>query len=413
MKENFRRRFLRVLAGAAVAVLLGSCVNVPSRAPAPLLLISLDAFRWDYCALHPDETPHLRRLAREGISAKQLIPVYPSNTFPNHYTLVTGLYPSHHGIINNEFFDPTLGEFFHYNRIVSSQKSQWWGGEPVWVTAIRQGKKSASSFWVGSEAEIHGVRPTFWKPYSADVPFAQRFEELFGWLHLPLAERPAVITFYFEPGNSIGHKYGPDSPELVATLKTLDGQVGAMVDRLQHDGIPANIVIVSDHGMTPISPERVLLLDAYLDPTKVQVDFDGPVAGLRPLEGDASALLDKLVSLPHAKAYAREKLPARFHITDNPRNPPVWIVPEEGWEIYFRTRFEQYRAKFNHGDHGYDPRFESMRGILIAHGPAFKSNGQVIDPVDNVHVYNLLCAALKLTPAPNDGDDRLVRAMLR
>ena len=414
MKKIFRRSFLRLFAWAVAVAIFGGCTTSSSRRPTPpLLLISLDAFRWDYCALHPNETPNLRRLAREGISAKQLIPIYPSNTFPNHYTIVTGLYPSHHGIINNEFFDPTLGEFFHYNRPASASKPQWWNGEPIWVTAIRQGRKSASSFWVGSEAEIRGVRPTFWKSYSADVPFEQRFEELFSWLHLPEEQRPSVITFYFEEGNSIGHKYGPDSPELLATIKTLDTRIGAIIDRLTSEKISANIVVVSDHGMTPISKARVLLLDNYLDPSKVQVDFDGPVAGLRPLDGDVAGLLGKLAQLSHAKAYARENLPARFQISDNPRNPPVWIVPDEGWEIYFQTRFNQYRDKFNRADHGYDPRFESMRGILIAHGPAFKTGGAIIEPVENVHIYNLLSAALRLKPAPNDGDDRLVRQMLR
>jgi predicted AlkP superfamily pyrophosphatase or phosphodiesterase len=410
----FRRGLRLVL--VALLLVSASCMAPHGKAPAPpapLLLISLDAFRWDYCALHPEQTPRLRQLMREGVSARQLIPVFPSNTFPNHYTMVTGLYPSHHGIINNDFFDAKLGEFFHYTNPASAQKSQWWGGEPIWATAQRQGLKSACSFWVGSEAEIAGVRPTFWRPYDEKVPFETRLAELTAWLHLTAAERPAVITFYIEEANSIGHKYGPDSPELIATLKTLDDRIGAIVDHLRTENIPVNLVIVSDHGMTPISVERVVLLDDYVDRSAVQLDFDGPAAGLRPLNGDVPALLRAFAKLQHAKAYVASDLPARFQITDSPRNPPVWIVPDEGWEIYFQAHFEKFRAKPNRADHGYDNALSSMRGILIAQGPGFRSGGAVIEPVESVHLYNALCAAAGLRPAPNDGDQRLVRALLR
>lgn len=393
--------------------LLGGCASQRGeKSASPLLvLVSLDAFRWDYCALHPNETPNLRRLMREGSSTRQLIPTYPANTFSNHYTIVTGLYPSHHGIINNQFFDPSLGEFFYYTRPESVQKTQWWGGEPIWVTARKQGRNSACSFWPGSEAEIAGLRPNFWRPYQTNLPFEKRLGELRTWLQLPEKERPAVITLYLEEGNSIGHKYGPGSPELIATIKLLDDRVGMIAEELRtRPG--ANLVIVSDHGMTPISTDRIILLDDFIDLTRVQIDFDGPVAGLRPHDGDIPALVHRLAGLRHAKAYSWENLPARFKVTKNPRNPPVWIVPDEGWEIYSRTRFDQFREKFNKADHGYDHAFESMRGILIAHGPAFKT-GNSTEPVENIHVYNLLCAALALAPAANDGDDRLVRAFLR
>jgi len=414
MKTSFApARLIAAILLAALGLLSG-CATIFQRGPTPpLLLISLDAFRWDYCALHPEQTPHLRQLMREGISARQLVPVFPSNTFPNHYSIVTGLYPSHHGIINNEFFDPSLGEVFHYNQAASVMKPQWWGGEPIWVTANKQGRKSASSYWVGSEAEIGGFRPNFWKVYDPKLSFEDRFNELIGWFHLPEAQRPAVITFYIEETNSIGHKYGPDSPELIAAIKLIDDRVGAIVDRLKADGIVANIVIVSDHGMTPISLERVIPLDDFVAATAVQIDFDGPVAGLRPLDGDVPALLRALSAMPHVKISPPENLPARFHISANPRNPPVWIVPDEGWEIYSRGRINTYREKFNKGDHGFDNALDSMRGILIAQGPAFKTGGRVIDPVENIQLYNALCAALHLKPAPNDGDRRLVRALLR
>jgi predicted AlkP superfamily pyrophosphatase or phosphodiesterase len=414
MKISRSLRLVAIVAALFALLLAGCASSNPSRATPPLLLISMDAFRWDYCDLHPAETPHLHQLRREGVSARALIPVYPSNTFPNHYSIVTGLYPAHHGIINNHMFDPALGKYFHYNQPASVHEDEWWGGEPIWVTAIKQGRKSAASFWVGSEAEIEGVRPTFWKPYDYSIPFEKRLDELSSWLALPADQRPAVIAFYLEEANSAGHTFGPDSPELAATLQLLDGRIGAIMDRLKAEGRDVNLVIVSDHGMTPCSADRVMILDDYIDLKTVQVDFDETAAGLRPMAGtDTPSLLRALAALPHAKAYRSADLPARFHLAGNARIPDIWIVPDEGWEVMRRAQFEGVKDKFLKGQHGYDNALDSMHGILIAHGPSFKSDGSVIDPVENIHIYNLLCAALGLKPAPNDGDDRLVRAMLR
>ena len=400
---------------ALVLHFLSGCATFRTAAPPPpLLLISMDAFRWDYCALYPEETPHLRQLMREGISSRSLIPVYPSNTFPNHYSIVTGLYPAHHGIINNHMFDPGLGQFFHYNQPASVHDDRWWGGEPIWVTAVKQGQKSASSFWVGSEAMIQGLRPSFWKVYDYSIPFEKRLNELIGWLRLPAAQRPAVITFYLEETNTAGHNFGPNSSGLAAAVKLLDGRIGALLDRLKAEGQSLNLILVSDHGMTPTSMDQVVILDDYIDLKRVQVDFDETAAGLRPLPGnDTAAVMRDLSALPHAKVYRREDLPPRFHLAGNPRIPEVWIVPDEGWFVMRRAQFENVKPRFNKGQHGYDNALESMHGILIAHGPSFKSGGMVVDSVENVHLYNLMCAALHLVPAPNDGDDRLVRAMLR
>lgn len=409
---------LRPCALAAVTLALLVWTPAPRAAETPpLVLISLDAFRWDYCALYPAETPRLRRLIREGVTARALIPVFPTNTFPNHYSIVTGLYPAHHGIINNVFFDSALGAVFRYTQAASARDSRWWGGEPIWITAVRQGRPSACSFWPGSEAEIGGLRPTYWKPYDyAAVTFEQRLDELAGWLRLPASQRPAVVTFYLEETNAAGHRHGPGSPELIAAVRLLDTRVGALSDRLRSEGTAANLVIVSDHGMTPCSADRVLLLDDYLDLATVQIDFEETCVGLRPLAGhDVASLLRALAKLPpqQARAYRAEDLPARFHLgATSPRVPPVWIVPAEGWHVVRRSLFNQARTHFLKGQHGYDNAFESMRGIFIAHGPSFKT-GVVVEPVENVHLYNLLCAALALTPAPNDGDDRLVRAALR
>jgi len=375
----------------------------------------MDAFRWDYCDLHPAETVHLRQLRETGAFAKGLIPVFPSNTFPNHYAIVTGLRPAHSGVINNNMFDPTRGLFFHNNQVSAVRDSAWWGGEPIWVTAVKQGLKSACSFWPGSEAEVAGARPTFWKVYDYSIPFEKRLDELMGWLELPPEQRPAVTTFYLEETNSAGHKFGPDSPQVLEAIKLLDGRLGAIVDRVKEAHLTANYVIVSDHGMTPVSVDRVVVLDDYVDSETIQVDFEGPMAGLRPL-GDNT--VDKILTAfgklpPEVKAYHAEDLPERFHMKGNPRIPPVWILPKEGWSVVRRSYFNTVKDHFTKGEHGYDPAYTSMRGILIVNGPAFKTGGAAIEPVENIHIYNLLCAALHLAPAPNDGDDRLVKALLR
>ncbi len=406
-----------LLALACALLLQASCSTRPPAPAAdaprpPLLLISLDGFRWDYCAKYPAETPNLRRLIQTGVTARRLTPVFPSNTFPNHYSIVTGLYPAHHGMINNEMFDAATGEKFYYKSPQSVLNPRWWGGQPIWTTAVLQGRKSAAYFWPGSENENHGVRPTFAKTYDYSIPFAQRLDTLVGWLSLPAAERPAVVAFYFEESNSFGHNFGPDSPELAAAIKLLDARIGEILARFAAAHIAANLVIVSDHGMTNVSPDRVLILDDYVADDEVQVDFSGAATGLRPLKGDAAALVARFAQLPHAKAYLTADLPAHLHMSDSPRTPPVWLVADEGWLVVRRSAFEKWRGKFLKGEHGYDPAFTSMGATFIAQGPSFKS-GVTLDAVENIHIYNLLCAALGLTPAPNDGDDRLVRAALR
>lgn len=413
------RAFVRAL-GAALVGLLGFTAPAPAASAvadrAPVILISLDGFRWDYCDLHPAETPTLRRLRAEGVSTRSLVPAFPSNTFPNHYTLVTGLYPAHHGIVNNKMFDPRTGEFFRYNNPASSREAQWWGGEPIWITAVKQGRISACSHWAGSEAEIGGHRATYWRPFDYfDVTFEQRLEKFAGWFALPPAQRPAVAVFYIEEANARGHYQGPDSAALVATLRQIDTQVETLLARLARDGVTPNVVIVSDHGMTAVSPDRRLALDDYLDVSTVQIEDSGSTLGLRPRAGVELATIERaLARLPHAQVYRAENLPARFQMSGHPRIPPLWILPEEGWRIDTSAAIQQAdrNPRTVVGDHGYDPALANMHGIFLAHGPAVR-RGVSLPECENIHVYNLLCALASLTPAPNDGDDRLVRAALR
>ncbi len=388
-----------------------------SKRASPLILVSLDGFRWDYCELYAAEAPTLRALRKEGVTTRGLIPVFPSNTFPNHYSIVTGRYPANHGIVNNDFFDPRDGRFFHYNQPNSVRDAAWWGGEPIWVTAIKQGRKAAASFWVGSEAAVGGIRPTFWKTYDYSIPFEKRLDEMVGWLKLPAAERPDLIAFYLEETNSAGHRFGPESPQVAAAVKLSDQRIAALLSRLRQEGIEPNLMIVSDHGMTATSAERTVILDDLIDLKTVQIESDGSALALRPLNGDTSALVRAFAHVPHLKAYRAEDLPAHFRLSGNPRISPVWVLPDEGWHVETRAVFERLKRRFTEkgylgGDHGYDPALPTMRGIFIAHGPAFR-RGVELPEVENIHLYALMCAVLKLRPAANDGDGRLLQPALR
>ena len=383
---------------------------------APVLLISLDGFRWDYLETCAAEAPRLRKLRAEGTAAEGLVPVFPSNTFPNHYTLVTGLLPAHHGMVNNEFLDRTDGKFFRYNQPAAVREGRWWGGEPIWVTAIRQGRTAAAAFWVGSEAEIRGVRPTHFRTYDYRVPFTTRVDELIGWFSGPREKHPAVVCFYFEETNAAGHRYGPDSPELRAAVRTVDTGVGVLVDRLAAAGVTPNLVIVSDHGMTATARERAVILDDHVPAGAALVESDGSVVTLEPQSADLATLERMAAGIPHARAYRAEQLPTHLRVKPGPRVAPLWILPEEGWQLVTRAAHERLLTKYREqgylrGDHGYDPTLPSMHGVLIAHGPDIR-RGATLPRTENIHVYPLLCALAGLQPAPGDGDDRLVRGML-
>lgn len=401
---------------AFALILLALAPQAFSAAP-PLILISLDGFRWDYCERYPQETPTLQEFRREGVTTDGLIPVFPSNTFPNHYSLVTGLRPSTHGIINNDFFDAETGRFFRFTQRAIVGDPHWWGGEPVWVTAIQQRRKAAVAFWVGSEAPIKGVRPTHWRVFDYRIPFEERLAELAGWLAKPAPEQPAFVAFYLEEANGAGHAHGPDTPQVAQAVKLLDDRLRAMRTRLQREGVEPNFIIVSDHGMTRIDRRRVVVLEEHLDLTAAQVDFDGSVAGLRPRTGGIGALLQRARQIPHADAYRVEDLPVRLGIRGGPRVPPVWVLAHEGAHVVTRATFERLAKRYSEygylpGDHGYDPALRSMHGFFVAHGPAFRA-GVRLGAVENIHVYNLMCGVLGLKPAANEGDDRLVKAALR
>ena len=407
-----RARFFTFL---LTVLLLPACRAAPPKpaGPGPLILVSIDGFRWDY--LQKMDAPVLKQLAAEGVHAKRMTSSFPSLTFPNHYTIVTGLRPEHHGIVANTFYDPLLHERFNFKTRESSTDPRWWaGGEPVWITAEKQGVRSACFFWPGSESENHGSHPSFFKPFDKSLSCAQRVDGVLAWLDLPPEQRPRFCTLYFDLVDSRGHLFGPDAPETADAVKEVDDAIGRLLAGLTKRKLRAktNLVIVSDHGMEPISADRSILLDDYVDLNSIDIDFVGANAGLRPKTGTAQELVEKFRGKhPQLSAWVRDEVPESLHYRASGRIAPVVLSAAPGWTILSRDFLRIKRLTFERGGHGYDPASPNMGALFIANGPSFQ-RGRMIDNVENIHVYNLLCAVLGLEPAPNDGDDRLVREAL-
>jgi predicted AlkP superfamily pyrophosphatase or phosphodiesterase len=378
-----------------------------------VILISVDGFRWDY--LDQFKAPVMQRLAKNGVRAKAMIPVFPTKTFPNHYSIVTGLYPAHHGIVANTMYDPEFDARFSLSDREAVRDSRWWGGEPLWVTAEKQHQRSGILFWPGSEAAIMGVRPAYWKEYDDDFPNAARVDTVLNWLDLPAARRPTFLTLYFSEIDDAGHRHNPISSEVQKAVRRIDRVLGRLVKGLEGRGIfeQVNLIIVSDHGMAAVEPGQVIFLDDYLDLEKARVVDWNPVLAVRPGQMSEDEIYQVLAKAhPHLQVYRKAELPERLRYSQHRRIAPIIGIAGDGWKISRRetkNTAEDFRAT---GDHGYDNQLASMRAIFIARGPAFKT-GLVTAPFQNIHLYHLICAILKLQPAPNDGNLDSVRVMLR
>lgn len=388
-----------------LSCLLLACA--PTGRP-PVILVSLDGFRADYLDL--GLTPALSRLAHDGVRATALVPVFPTKTFPNHHSIVTGRWPGVHGIIGNEFFAPELGRGFRMADRETVRDARFWGGEPIWVTAERQGVLTAPFFWPGSEAAIGGVRPAYARPFDAEIPDSARVRQVLEWLDLPAARRPVFMTLYTGVVDAAGHQRGPDAAETRAAIAQADSVIGRLLDGLKARGLDrkVDLIVVSDHGMTSTSPSRVIYLDDFVDRRTVEVDALSPVLMLRPREGLEDSVYDRLKRAPHLTTYRRAELPERFHLRDSPRVPALVAVAEEGWVMRWRTGSPSVGL----GDHGYDDSLPSMRAIFLAYGPDFR-RGVVVPAFRNIHIYALLAELLGVTPAATDGSLDSVRTLLR
>ena len=414
------RRFVSLLiliAALGSRLTLSSAQNVP--APAALkpsiILVSFDGFRWDYMDKAP--TPNLRSLAARGMRADGLIPSYPSKTFPNHYTIVTGLYPGHHGIVANNILDTATGRRFAPGTVNEVQDAMWWGGEPVWVTAQRGGLVAGAMYWPGSEAPIRGVLPRYWNAYATAVPPDERVDQVLRWLDLPDADRPRLITLYFSDVDTAGHADGPDSPAVRDAITRGDDYLGNLVRGLERRRLldQLNIVVVSDHGMTATDSRHVVVLDDYISLDDVDVVDINPTLAVVPKPGREDEVYRALSRAKHLKVYRRAETPERWHYRDHPHIPPIVGGADEGWQVVRKMTLGRVLAGLLHEDrgaHGYDPKFKSMRGVFVAAGPAFKQ-GATVRAFENIHIYDALAQVLGVTPAPNDGDPAIARTLLK
>ena len=421
------RSTLSVISGLAVLA-LAACTAAPaSTAPAPIqvaappadtaspapltVLVSIDGFRPDY--LTRGETPVLNQLAATGARGA-LQPSFPSKTFPNHYTLVTGLTPDHNGIVNNTMEDARRpGDVFTLSDPSVTSDPIWWEeATPIWVSAEQQGIRSATMFWPGSDFEIHGTRPSTFAPFDQKLTDFGRVDMLLSWLDAPEAERPQFATLYFDTVDTAGHLYGPQSPKTASALAQVDAALGRFIAGLEARGLreSTNLVIVSDHGMAPISDEQIMSLDAMIAPEKVHTVWTGTFAGLSPLPGHEAEVRAALIGThPHGECWARENLPERFAYGANPRVPAIICLAESGWR-HETAEMPAWRGAG--GDHGYDPAEANMAALFIANGPDIEP-GTDLGTFDNTSVYPLLAKLTGVEPVQGDGDIADVEAALR
>jgi predicted AlkP superfamily pyrophosphatase or phosphodiesterase len=379
-----------------------------------LILISFDGFRADY--LDRFDLPNFRRVMQQGTRARAMVPVFPSLTFPNHYSLVTGLLPAHHGIVGNSFYDPERKEAYSFRGGTSVGDASWYRGEPIWLTAESQGMVAACYFWPGSEAPIAGVRPTIWKKYDRSIPNGVRVASVLEWLRFPDERRPHLITMYFSDLDSAAHGSALDGADVAGAARSLDRTLGELLDGL--DALPIRdriyLLLTSDHGMVETSAETTIMLSTLIDTADVRVGYSGPVTSLH-TGGDvgrARQVRDRInARLQHGRAYLRHELPERYRYRDDPRIGDVVIVMEESWSIAAAPA-TSLRLPRHWGEHGWDPSIPAMHAIFVIRGPGIR-RGETIPEVENVDVYPLMAELLELRPAAGiDGHPGRIRQLV-
>lgn len=377
-----------------------------------VILISIDGFRWDYADKYHAE--NLLKFSEKGVRAVSMIPSYPSFTFPNHYTLVTGMVPSRHGLIANHFYDAEKEAFYSIRDPKALKDGSWYGGIPLWTLAEQQKMLTASYFWAGSEAEIGGWRPSYYYPYNEITPMDRRIGTVRRWLELPAGKRPHLIHFYFPEVDHAGHRYGPDSPETKRAVLRVDSCIGALAEEVMATGLPVNFLVVSDHGMTEIDTGNPLRLPAGFDREKFIIPPGGEVIHLFAKERKDILPAYELLS-SHAefsRVYLREDLPGNLVSGDSAtvRNRFGDIVLISEWPRVFNLSSRRTLP----GGHGFDPTtVKDMHTIFYAWGPHIKENIEV-SSFPNTDVFPLVAALLELRfDHFIDGTDYLIRRILR
>jgi predicted AlkP superfamily pyrophosphatase or phosphodiesterase len=385
--------------------------NSPEQQKKPyVILVSADGFRYDYAEKY--QATHLLALSSNGAQAKSMIPSFPSLTFPNHYTLVTGLYPAHHGLVNNSFYDEKRGDKYTLSAKSKVTDGSWYGGTPLWVLAEQQQMIAASLFWVGSEAAIQDVRPTYYYNYTEQISMADRVQIVKDWLNLPEDRRPHLITFYLSEPDHSGHTYGPDAAQTGAAVKMVDSTVFLLTEAVKSTGLPVNFVFVSDHGMTKVDTAHPLAIPEAVNLEKFIVAASGTMVDIHAKDkADVMPLYKELKrTAVDYKVYLKSNMPKVYHYrtADDRMNHigDVLLVPE--WPRVFSQRTPGI------GHHGFDPRkVKDMQATFFAWGPAFKP-GMHIGSFENVNVYPLVTDILGLNiKEPIDGKLKVLSKLLK
>ena len=364
-----------------------------------VLMVSFDGFRHDFTTMA--DTPNFDKLEGEGVKADALIPVFPSLTFPNHYSIATGAYSGTHNITGNSFYDKEFREKYSLYDRNKVRDPKFYKSEPIWVTAERQGVKAASFYWVGSEAPIKGYAPSIFKYYDGSVPFKARIDSVISWFNLSKEKRPHLVMLYFSEPDHTGHDWGVNTPEIVNTIEEMDNLLGYLLQNLESLEIFSNLnlIIVSDHGMTNVSKERRIVLDnyisrlgdLYLNGRDVHVQIDLKKGNKR----YGKTLFKELQKIPHCKVWKKNNIPERFHFNNN-NTGEFLLLADEGWLITTQSAMDEDEFTLG-GMHGYDPQLPNMHGIFYALGADIKSNLQ-IPAFENIHIYPMICNLLDIEP---------------
>ena len=363
-----------------------------------VILISFDGFRWDY--VNRGITPNLDFIKENGVSASSLRPCFPSKTFPNHLSIITGMYPEHHGIISNNFKDYFNGDFFSMGDTGAVRNAYWYKGEAFWETAERQGITAASYFWPGSEITLQYRHSTYFKYYEHTKPYKERINEVIEWLQLSYEKRPHFITSYFDATDGAGHNFGPGSNGVNRAIAQLDSILGYFFQKLKEINLfdSTNIIVVSDHGMAEISPEKTVNIEKILEGYKYESGDNGPFMLIEPADNNLEYVYKKLKENEnHYKVYKREDVPEFYHYSDSPLISKIVIVADNGWGVETNKSLENLNKYGTKGNHGYDNYWIDMHGIFYAVGPAFKKNYRV-GTVQNIDIYPMLCKIFNLVP---------------
>jgi len=372
-----------------------------------VVVLSVDGFRSDY----PEKafTPTLDSLSRAGVRA-DFRPCFPSVTFSNHYSMATGLHPDHHGLVNNSFYAKELDKIYTIGNRQAVENPDFYGGEPIWNTAQKQGVNAASFYWVGSETAVGGMQPSIWKQFDKTVPFKNRADSVLSWLQLPEKIRPHLVMWYIEEPDAIGHSATPDSSATYKVVEELDQLLGYFFTEARKLDIFKKIdfIVLSDHGMATYYPENYVNLNDYLPRDSFDFVFDGVPTFLYTKEGYRETAYEILQSVPHIKAYKKEEVPEKLIYGTHSRIGDLVVIPDIGTYVQFRSESRPRKG----GAHGYDNFAPEMEAIFYAAGPSFKKNERV-PAIGNVNLYLLICRLLGLQPAPNDGIEEEVQMVLK